>query len=107
MPKYRISLELTQTVIQRYWEEFDTSDQDAWDSLRSRVFDESVDIEIDIDAYPARAPSDPNIWFALYKELHHSEYANQDDDDWISDRNGSTEHEYALEDEEKNIISSD
>lgn len=93
MPKFRMFQSLRQTVIQRYWEEFDTSDQDAWDDLRSRL-EEAGDVEM--DDYPTTAPEDPAVWFELYQQLYYGEYENQDEDYWVSDIKGFTEHEYCL-----------
>jgi len=93
MPKFRMIQSLRQVVIQRYWEEFDTSDQDAWDDLRSRL--ESAG-DVEMDDYPTKAPEDPVVWFELYKQLYYGEYENQDDDYWVSDIKGFTEYEYCL-----------
>lgn len=96
MPKFRMTQQLQQVVIQRYWEEFDTSDQDAWDDLRERVESNSA---VNLDFFPLDAPSDPAVWFQLYKELYYLEYENTEEDDWISDRKGTTEYEFNLTDE--------
>jgi len=93
MPKFRITQELRQVVIQRYWEEFDTTDQDAWDDLLSRL---ESDGAIDSADYPKEPPNDPAIWFALYKEMNCNEYGNQELDDWVSERKGFTECQFRL-----------
>lgn len=95
MPKFRMTQQLRQVVIQRYWEEFDTTDQDAWDDLRERIESNGSNVE----DFPVDAPSDPEIWFQLYKELYYLEYENADEDDWISDRKGFTEYSFILTDE--------
>ena len=94
---------LIQTVIQVYWEEFDTDDQAHWESLKERVNENSAEI---FDDYPDRAPSDPSIWFDLYQNLYHSEYYEQEDDDWYSDRKGTTQHSFDLEDSDGDLIES-
>jgi hypothetical protein len=38
--------------------------------------------------------------------LYHIEYENCEDDDWFSDRKGSTEHNYQLEDSNGDVIDS-
>ena len=104
MPKYRMTQQLRQVVIQRYWEEFDTTDQDAWDDLRERLESNS---SVDLDDFPIDAPSDPAIWFELYKELYYLEYENTEEDDWISDRKGTTEYQFTLTDENGEEVISD
>ncbi len=104
MPKYKMTQQLRQVVIQQYWEEFDTTDQDAWDDLRERV---EASGRSDLDNFPIDAPDDPEIWFQLYLELEYSEYRNQDNDDWISDRNGSTDYFFTLTDENGEEVMSD
>jgi len=103
MPKFKAKQELYQTVIQTFWEEFDTEDQDQWESLKSRVEESSGE---DLEDYPSEAPSDPSVWFQLYQMLYHIEYENCEDDDWFSDRKGSTEHQYQLEDSNSDVIDS-
>jgi hypothetical protein len=95
---------LRQTVIQRYWEEFDTSDQDAWDDLRNRL-EEAGGVEI--ADYPTKAPEDPATWFELYKQLYYGEYVNQDEDYWVSDIKGFTEYEYSLTNEKGDEVISE
>ena len=103
MPKFKARQKLVQTVIQLYWEEFDTEDQEQWDSLKTGVEEGSAK---DVSKFPENAPSDPNIWFDLYKMLNYKEYENAEKDDWVSDCNGFTEYFFELEDSEGNIIES-
>lgn len=103
MPKFRMMQRNTEVVIRQFWEEFDTSDQEAWEGLRDRV-DNS---EIDLNDFPKLAPDDPETWFSLYKALYYLEYENQDEDDWISDRKGTTEHEFILTDEDGDEVISE
>lgn len=98
MAKYKVTQKLVQTVIQTYWEEFDTSDQAKWDDLKESVKDNLH--EEAFDELPEEAPEDPAEWLALYRNLYYLEYANQDDDYWISDSKGTTEYIYIIEDED-------
>lgn len=100
---FKVKKELHQTIIQSYWEEFDTDDQDQWESLKSRVEEAGAE---GIEDYPNQAPSDPSIWFELYQMLDHSDYENCDEDDWVSDREGTTESNFELEDESGDVIDS-
>lgn len=104
MAIYKAKQELTQTVVQTYWEEFDTEDQVQWDELKARIEDSGEDLDVDL---PDLAPSDPNVWFELYKKLYYAEYANQDEDDWVSDRKGFTEYNFSLEDSDGEVIVSE
>lgn len=100
MAIYKVKQELTQTVIQTYWEEFDVDSQEQWESLKLRA-------EVDDDEFPEQAPSDPNQWFELYKKINCIEYGNKEIDDWISDRDGYTEYSFSLEDESGEVIASE
>ena len=104
MAIYKATQELTQTVVQTYWEEFDTESQEQWDLLKSRVADAGEELDDDL---PEDAPSDPTVWFELYKKLYYAEYQNQDDDDWVSDRKGFTEYSYSIEDADGELIASE
>lgn len=95
MAKYRMTQLLRQTVIQKFWEEFDTSDQEAWDELRNRINNDNISL----DDFPEEAPNDPSIWFSLYKELYCLEFQNREEDYWISDIKGFTEYDFILTDE--------
>ncbi len=64
MPIFKAKQKLVQTVIQLSWEEFDTEDQDQWESLKERVQDQSMD---DLSEFPEEAPSDPSLWFQLFQ----------------------------------------
>jgi hypothetical protein len=96
--------QLRQVVLQEYWEEFDTGDQSAWEDLRDRAENNG---SVDLDDFPTDAPEDPAIWFSLYKEVNYLEYENQEEDDWVSDRKGSTEYEFILSDDDGNEVLSD
>ena len=104
MAKYKAKQKLVQTVIQTYWEEFETENQEQWEFLRTRIEDCSG---VSLDDYPEDAPSDPAVWFELYKKLYYAEYENQYDDDWVSDRKGFTEHSYSIEDADGEVIASE
>ncbi len=100
---YKAFQELTQVVVQTYWEEFDTDNQDQWESLKTRAENCSGE---DLSNYPSKAPSDPNIWFELFQKVYYLEYENRLDDDWVSDRNGTTEYCFELRDKSDNVIGS-
>jgi len=99
MPKFKARQKLVQKVIQLYWEEFDTEDQEQWDSLRNRIED-------DLSEFPEKAPSDPNVWFQLFQNLYYAEYENAEEDYWVSDIKGFTEYSYELVDSDDNVIDS-
>jgi hypothetical protein len=99
MPKFKARQKLVQKVIQLYWEEFDTEDQEQWDSLRNRIED-------DLSEFPEEAPSDPNVWFQLFQNLYYAEYENAEEDYWVSDIKGFTEYSYELVDSDNNVIDS-
>jgi hypothetical protein len=103
MPKFRMVLKKTEVVIQEYWEEFETTDEAAWKNLKNRIDTDKLDME----EIPEHPPADPAVWFALYKALYYAEYENQEEDDWISDRKGSTEYAYILSDEDGDEVMSD
>ena len=103
MPKFKANQKLVQTVIQLYWEEFDTEDQDQWESIKERVQDQTMD---DLSEFPDEAPSDPNLWFQLFQKLSCTEYENAEDDYWVSDIKGFTEYTYELVDSDDNVIDS-
>ena len=101
MPKFKAKQDRIVTVIQTFWEEFDTEDQDQWKSLKSRVEDSSGE---DLEDYPDEAPSDPSVWFELFQLLYYAEWENDEDDDWVSDREGFSKIEFELEDSDGNVI---
>lgn len=103
MTTYRMRKEITQVIVQRYWEEFDTSDQSAWDDLRRRLDSSGIDLE----DFPEEAPDDASSWFEAYKSLDQAEYSNQDDDDWIGERKGLNETSFILEDTDGNEVMSE
>ncbi len=101
MTIYKASLKLYQTVLQEYWEEFDTEDQAKWESLKKRISDNDSEYA---DSLPNEAPDDAQIWFDAYKELYYAEYENQEEDYWISDAKGYTEYQYELFDESGGVV---
>lgn len=103
MPIFKAKQKLVQTVIQLSWEEFDTEDQDQWESLKERVQDQSMD---DLSEFPEKAPSDPSLWFQLFQKLSNTEYENREEDYWVSDIKGFTEYSYELTDTDDNVIES-
>ena len=105
MATYKVTQKLYQTVIQEFWEEFDTNDQEKWDVLRSYAEDQMDEDEF--AEIPEKAPEDPSLWFQLYKHYEVLEYQNSEPDDWVSNRKGSTEYAYILEDSEGEVIQSE
>lgn len=103
MPKFRMMQRNTEVVIRQFWEEFDTSDQEAWENLRGRI----DNFHIDVNDFPELAPDDPETWFSLYKALNFIEYEHQDEDDWFSDRKGTTEYEFILSNEDGDEVMSE
>ncbi len=103
MAIYKAVQDVTKVVTQSYWEEFDTEDQDQWESLRERVQSQSMD---DLSEFPEEAPNDPNMWFQLFQRLSCMEYENAEDDYWVSDIKGFTEYTYELVDSDDNVIDS-
>ncbi len=103
MPKFKAKQKRVQTVIQLCWEEFDTEDEDQWESLKERVESQGAD---DLSELPDEPPSDPNIWFQLFQKLSSMEYENAEDDYWVSDIKGFTEYTYELIDSDDNVIDS-
>ena len=101
MSTYKASVKLYQTVLQEFWEEFDTTDQVKWESLKERISYNDSDYA---ESLPELAPEDPELWFDAYKELYYAEYENQESDYWISDAKGSTEYQYELFDQTGNVV---
>jgi hypothetical protein len=96
MARYKVTQELTQTVIQTFWEEFDTSDQENWDRLLENAA-ENLETDDKLDAFPLEAPEDPELWLRLYEHLYYAEYENQEEDNWVSDNKGFTEYDFSIE----------
>ena len=101
MAIYKAVQDVTKVVTQSYWEEFDTDNQDQWESLKSRAENCSGE---DLSSFPEGAPSDPNIWFELFQKVYHLEYENEDEEDWVSERKGTTEYCFELRDHNDNAI---
>jgi len=98
MAKYKVTQTLKQTVIQEFWEEFDTSDQENWNRLLENAAECSDDDEI--EEFPLDAPEDPELWLILYKYLYYGEYKNQNEDYWLSDIKGFTEYDFSIKEVE-------
>jgi hypothetical protein len=64
-------------------DEFDTSDEEKWESLKSMA--EFHTPKEEFDRLPDDPPNDPNIWFELYGAVHPGEFPNEEDA-------GSTDH---------------
>jgi hypothetical protein len=101
MAIYKVSIKLYQTILQEFWEEFDTNDQEKWDDLKDRISFSDSDYADDL---PDEAPNDPNVWFEAYQKIDSGEFGSQEPDRWISEENGTTNFDYELFDESGNII---
>jgi hypothetical protein len=102
MATYKVTQKLVQKVIQIYWEDFDTSDQDQWECLKESLKD--ILREDKFDELPEKAPEDPAKWLALYRKLPRLDYENKEDDYWISDSKGTTEFIFIIQDEDGNEV---
>ena len=98
MPIYKAKQILEQPVIQVYWQEFDTDSQEQWESLKDLLDDGSS------GDYPKKAPEDPGSWFDIFQKLDYSNYVEQEEDDWVSYRDGSTKYSFKLENSEGDFI---
>ena len=81
-------------------QEFDTSDQKAWDSFKSSAEDYGVDVS----SFPDKAPKDAQIWFSLISEIPPEEYGEMEEDCWTL-RKGGYDTSIDLEDEKGNPVS--
>ena len=95
MAEYKVKYYLQEVVYRCAYETFKVGDQAAWDDLRRRVL-EADEEALDVDEVSFKAPSDPDEWFELYQKLPHTEYTSKEDDDWYSDRKGTTVHSWSL-----------
>jgi hypothetical protein len=98
MAIYKAKQILEQTVVQVYLQEFDTESQEQWESLKDLLDDGSS------GDYPEKAPDDPGIWFDILQKLDYSNYDEQEEDDWVSDRDDTTKYSFKLENSEGDLI---
>ena len=98
MPIYKFVHTRILTVLEDYWDEFDISDQDKWESVLNNA-SYSVD-KIELKKFPKKAPSDPAIWFELYSLINEVDLDQQDEDRCDDE----IDHDYALFDEDGNSV---
>lgn len=106
MANYSIKHDLYQTVLQTFYEEFDTEDQDKWESLVKNAREQGAD-ESDLLELPSEASDNPEDWFYLYRFICSTELSNQETDEWISEINGTTEIVRRIVDANGKIVVSD
>lgn len=104
MPKYRAVFTEYHRVLTIYTDEFNTSDKEKWEWLKSAA-ENQMDSD-EFDALPAKPPKDPKVWFDLYRHVPEMEYAKQDDD-WITVRKGGYDISRKLVDAKGNTIESE
>lgn len=101
MAIYKAKQVIVQRVIQTYWEEFDTENQTQWENLIYKAEDDLMGCDFD---FPKIAPSDPAIWFEVYKRLYCEEFNNREEDDWITIRKKLAEHCCTIENANGDVI---
>jgi hypothetical protein len=97
MPTYKFVHTRIITTHEDYWDEFDISDQDKWESVLKNA-SYSVD-KSELKSFPKKAPSDPAIWFELYSLINEVDLGDQDED-----RCEGIDHDYALYDEDGDLV---
>ncbi len=97
MPIYKFVNSRAYTIIEEYWEEFDTTDQAKWESVLENA-SHSID-ESQLEEFSKIAPTDPSIWFELYSLINEVDLENMDE------RQGNdTDQECFLYDENGNSV---
>jgi hypothetical protein len=105
MPLYKITYTEYHRVSKEYSEEFDTSNVEQWDELKSRARD-MMDDEA-YSALPDLPPRDTDIWLELYKNISSNAYKCDAVEDWITDRKGGYDSEWIITDHRDTIVSED
>ena len=77
MPIYKFVNSRAYTIIEEYWEEFDTTDQAKWESVLENA-SHSID-ESQLEEFSKIAPTDPSIWFELYSLINEVDLENMDE----------------------------
>lgn len=104
MPKFTAVFTEYHRVSVIFTDEFDTSDKDKWEWLKSAV--ESEMDAYDFDELPAKPPKDPKAWFALYQLLSETEYGDKEDD-WVTVRKGGYDVSRELVDAKGKVLESE
>lgn len=100
MATYTIKHDLYQTVLQTFYEKFDTEDQVKWDGLLKNAQEQGADAN-DLSELASEKVED---WLYLYKYVNSTDLSHQEEDDWISERDGTTELLMRIEDEDGSLI---
>lgn len=86
MPKYIYKCSSTWTVTFQDETEFDTTDQEKWEELRSEFqgYRDGKDFE---EKFPLKAPSDPKVWLELFNlyDYHYGDVGESSDGNWDSE----------------------
>ena len=102
MSKIKLKRIETHTVVQVHYDEVDTTDQEAWEHLKSNCAEWFED---DLALVPEAAPEDPSDWLKLYSMLAEGMQSKSEPDSWVSISRGGYPVEFEVEDERGNVIS--
>ena len=97
MVSYKFTRTRSWTTSQDYWEEFNTEDQEKWDTLLDLTSNNFGKVQEEVKAFPKKAPKEPEIWFNLYSLLHDIDLENEGGE-YVADPDQIV-HECALYDE--------
>jgi hypothetical protein len=96
MAIHKFSTRLTFECTQYFTDQFDTKDQDKWNSIKALA---KVGMsQKEFDALPDEAPEDIEVWFAAYL------YVNTTDLGHFNQENGEVTSESIICDEDDNIV---
>ena len=103
MPKYIYKCSSTWIVMFQDETEFDTTDQQKWEELRSEFqgFKFREDFEV---KFPIKAPSDPKVWLELFNlyDYHYGDVGESSEGNW---HNESRKYLGELLDKDGSVIS--
>jgi uncharacterized protein YjaZ len=99
MTIYKYLIRQTYEVTEYIKEEFDTDDSEQWNSLKLKA--KGSMNATNFQMLPADPPEDIEVWFDIYKKIDSSNFTN------IQREVGDITVEYAICDEENNIIIED
>ena len=104
MPIYTATYIEYHQVSSIHTDQFNTSDKDKWEWLKSAV--ESEMDAVEFDELPVKPPKDPLVWFALYEHLSRSDYEDKDED-WVTHRKGGFDTARTLLDAKGKVLESE
>lgn len=104
MPKYTATYTEYHHVAVVFSDEFDTSDSEKWEWLRSAAQEHLEPDEF--EQLPEEPPTDPKLWFELYGHVAETEYSDNEED-WITVRKGGYETSRELHDMSGNVVDLD